>query len=423
MLLRPLAVVLAFLAIAPVASAAPAPADLRGFLLRANDPQPAGHAFPRTPAFAWDNVKGASSYEFQVATSKNFSENSIVWEKADLPNPITSVPLTLPWSTGNPYSLYARVRANVGGDATNWSTKYGFKMKSPSAPTSLSNGANPTPGMVRWTPVEGATAYEVSFLWDLPNGQNKKIKTSTTAADLRELYAFANDLGAQGLTNVSWRVRAMRELEGKPLNEIPVVSYGPWSPTNVTVEPNNLGPGPIYLEESVSRSRTTDIFDVLGAQSPSAHELFPGFWWSGQFALDGTSGACPPLVAATGVTCPLFRVYVFTDEDCVNRVHNGDIVGSPAYVPRLSGVLALPKSPAELAGAASRLPRRRRHGGRDVRRGRNEGQGRRHPGRHPEPTRATTTSPRARRPTASPASGTTTARTAATTGRPSRSSR
>ena len=243
MLLRPLAVVLAFLALAPVATAAPAPADLRGFLLRANDPQPAGHAFPRTPAFAWDNVKGASSYEFQLATSKNFSENSIVWEKADLPNPITSVPLTLPWITGNPYSLYARVRANVGGDATSWSTKYGFKMKAPAAPTSLSNGANPTPGMVRWTPVEGATAYEVSFLWDLANGQNKKIKTSTTAADLRELYAFANDLGAQGLTNVSWRVRAMRELEGKPLNEIPVVSYGPWSPTNVTVEPNNLGPG------------------------------------------------------------------------------------------------------------------------------------------------------------------------------------
>ena len=196
MLLRPLAVVLAFLAFAPVATAASAPADLRGFLLRANDPQPAGHAFPRTPAFAWDNVKGASSYEFQLATSKNFSENSIVWEKADLPNPITSVPLTLPWITGNPYSLYARVRANVGGDATSWSTKYGFKMKAPAAPTSLSNGANPTPGMVRWTPVEGATAYEVSFLWDVANGQNKKIKTSTTAADLRELYAFANNFGA-----------------------------------------------------------------------------------------------------------------------------------------------------------------------------------------------------------------------------------
>ncbi len=92
---------------------------------------------------------------------------------------------------------------------------------------------------------------------------------------------------------------------------------------------------------------------MLGAQSPDAHELVPGFWWNGQFALDGTSGACPTLVAATGVTCPLFRVYVFTDEDCVNRVHNGDIVGSPAYVPRLSGVLSLPKSPAELSTAPS----------------------------------------------------------------------
>ena len=262
------------------------------------------------------------------------------------------MPLTLPWITGNPYSLYARVRANVGGDTTNWSTRYGFTMKSPAPPASLSNGANTTPGMIRWTPVTGATAYEVSFLWDLPNGQNKKIKTATTAADLRELYAFANDLGAQGLTNVSWRVRALRELEGDPLNNLPVVSYGPWSPTNVTVEPRRRSPPRRSCsQQSISRSRTTDIFDVLGAQSPDAHELFPGFWWSGQFALDGTSGACPTLVAATGVTCPLFRVYVFTDEDCVNRVHSGDIVGSPAYVPRLSGVMSLPKSPAELSTA------------------------------------------------------------------------
>ncbi len=292
MLLRPLAVVLAFLAFAPVATAAPAPADLRGFLLRANDPQPAGHAFPRTPAFAWDNVKGASSYEFQLATSKNFSENSIVWEKDDLPNPITSVPLTLPWITGNPYSLYARVRANVGGDATSWSTKYGFKMKSPAAPTSLSNGANPTPGMVRWTPVEGATAYEVSFLWDVANGQNKKIKTATTAADLRELYAFANNL-RERLTNVSWRVRADARARGQASERDPVVSYGPWSPTNVTVEPPTIAPTPIDPQESVSRSRTTDIFDVLGAQSPEAHELFPGFWWSGQFALERHLGRLP----------------------------------------------------------------------------------------------------------------------------------
>jgi hypothetical protein len=77
---------------------------------------------------------------------------------------------------------------------------------------------------------------------------------------------------------------------------------------------------------------------------PEPHELVPGFWWSGE---DGRSG-CPPAVAALAVDCPLFHVYLYTDDDCVNRVHVSDLVGSPAYVPRLTGPLALPPSPAEL---------------------------------------------------------------------------
>jgi hypothetical protein len=48
-------------------------------------------------------------------------------------------------------------------------------------------------------------------------------------------------------------------------------------------------------------------------------------------------------------------VYVYSDEDCVNRVHTSDLVGSPAYVPRLSGVLALPGSPTKLQEARDLL--------------------------------------------------------------------
>ena len=297
-------------------------------------------------------------------------------------------------------------------------------MKSPAPPASLSNGANPTPGMVRWTPVEGATAYEVSFLWDLPNGQKKKIKTATTAADLRELLRASRTTSPHGPRRTSsWRVRAVREVDGPTLNSIPVVSYGPWSPTNVTVEPATIAASTITLRQSVSRSRTSDIFDVLGAQSPDAHELFPGFWWSGQFALDGTSGACPTRVAAAGVTCPLFRVYVFTDEDCVNRVHSGDIVGSPAYVPRLSGVHVPAEEPGRAVhGAppsswATRPPRARR----STRAARRSSPPEREPGIPSDPSDADV--PEGRRPTASRASGTTTGPRAATTGRPSRSSR
>jgi hypothetical protein len=353
---RPLALVLACFAclgLAPAAGAA-APADLHAFLLRATEPPPPAHTFARTPAFSWDGVQGATSYEFQLSTSKTFAENAIVWEKDDLPGPLTSVPLTLPWITGNPYSLYARVRANlVGGDVSAWSVKYGFKLKSPAAPSGLSSGANPIPGMVRWTPVSGATAYEVTFLYDVSLGLSKKIKTATTAADLRELYTFHNDLAANGIDVISWRVRALRELEGKPLNDLPVVSYGPWSATFVTQEPATIASAPITLLGSISRSRTADIIDLVGTQSPDAHELVPGFTWDGRYALDGVSGDCPALVGALGVTCPLFHVYVFTDEDCVNRIHSSDLVGSPAYVPRLTGVLDLPGDPTKLTQAAA----------------------------------------------------------------------
>ena len=53
------------------------PQNLRGFLLRPSEPLT--HVFPRTPAFAWAPVRGALCYEFELATSRSFSESSVVW--------------------------------------------------------------------------------------------------------------------------------------------------------------------------------------------------------------------------------------------------------------------------------------------------------------------------------------------------------
>src|ERR671925_1263434 len=55
----------------------PAPTGLRGFLLRPNEP--VAHTFPRTPAFAWNPVRAASCYEFELATSRTFEDSTIVW--------------------------------------------------------------------------------------------------------------------------------------------------------------------------------------------------------------------------------------------------------------------------------------------------------------------------------------------------------
>jgi hypothetical protein len=352
MVLRPIAAFLAALVLAPAASAAPAPQDLHAFLLRATEAGDPTRTFARTPAFAWKPVNGATGYEFQLSSSRSFAENAIVWENEHLLSPVTTVPLTLPWTTGAPYSFYARVRATLrGDDVTPWSERYGFRMRAPSPPASLSGGAvNPRPGMVRWTPVEGATAYQVAFLYDQARGENKLIKTATTAADLREYYTLHNWVPTVD-GPVQWRVRAVRELEGRTLNDLPAVSYGPWSPNFTTVEPP-LGTGSVSPAGAVSRSGPTDVEDADMAGAPEPHELVPGFWWTGRYSLPKPGGQlygdCPPDVAAFEVTCFLFHVYVYTDEDCTNRVHVSDLVGSPAYVPRLTGPLAYPGDTEEL---------------------------------------------------------------------------
>src|SRR5581483_3334016 len=81
-----------------------APTGLRPFLLRADEPS--ATSFSRTPSFAWSPYDGATSYEFQLATSRTFDERTIVWSTAaratPLKVPAITVPIALPWMTGDP---------------------------------------------------------------------------------------------------------------------------------------------------------------------------------------------------------------------------------------------------------------------------------------------------------------------------------
>src|SRR6476619_4914305 len=74
-----LVLVLLGTAFATTAAASPpgAPTGLRGFELRPNDTP--SHTFTRTPAFAWNPVRGASCYEFELATSRSFDGSSVFW--------------------------------------------------------------------------------------------------------------------------------------------------------------------------------------------------------------------------------------------------------------------------------------------------------------------------------------------------------
>jgi hypothetical protein len=298
------------------------PTGLHAFLLRADEP--VAHSFTRTPSFAWNPVAGAVRYEFQLSTSSTFRENGIVFAGKRLTTPVVAPNTTLPWTTSN---LYARVRAIFRNSASPWSAQFAFDMTPPDAPTPL-----PIPGgaagVLRWTPTEGATAYEI-WLIDVP----KREVVYTNVLDEREFYTFHRTPKWTG--TVRWRIRALR-MDNDPenrVNGLPAVGFGAWSPVYISTNSAYSG-GPLRLIGTVS-----DVFSN-GDSSSDAHRLMPAFLFSGDQAQDGTSAE-------------LFRVYVSTDRQCLNTVFVSAVVGGPAYAPRPFGSLPLPLTPAEIPAARS----------------------------------------------------------------------
>jgi hypothetical protein len=303
-------------------SADTAPTGLHGFLLRADEPVKT--SFSRTPSFAWDPIPGALHYEFQLSLSDAFRDNSVIYADANALTPVEAPPITLPWITGSPHALYARVRAVTADGITPWSANFGFDMVPPTPPTPLSS----YPGLLRWTPVEGAAGYQVWLL-----DTHKMEFSATNTLDEREFYTFHQT--ANWIAPVRWRIRALRNdatVGGDSrINSIPAVTYGAWSPIYTTTNPA-VTAGSIKLVGTVS-----DVFSN-GSDTSAAHRLMPGFLWTGNQTVDGKN-------------VELYRVYVFTDKQCLNRVYTSAIIGSPAYAPRPMGPLALPGSAAAVASA------------------------------------------------------------------------
>ena len=332
--LATVAAAILFAATSAVSSAAPAaPTGLHGFLLRADELTT--EPFHTTPSFAWDPFPGATGYQFQLSMSSTFRENAVFYNTNALTTPVVAPPLILPWITGSPHSLYARVRATLdNGDVTPWSDDYGFDVVPPPWPKPMLPLLPSTPGLLRWTPVEGATSYQV-WLIDVPkNNQVSGVKESvhTNVLDEREFYTFHQS--SQWIGKVRWRVRAERSNEaGGPADGLPATTYGAWSPIYSSSNPSVSG-GPITPGSTVS-----DVVSQGTADDPGpAHRLMVGFTWSGNQTL-------------TGATAELFRVYVFTDAQCLNLVYTSAVIGSPAYAPRTGGPLALPTDSGSIAAA------------------------------------------------------------------------
>lgn len=302
-----------------------APTGLHAFLLRADEP--AKTAFSRTPSFSWNPAPGADHYEFQLSLSDQFRDNSVVYADLHVPSPVLAPNLTLPWITGNPHSLYARVRGILAdGSTTPWSASFGFDMVAPAPPTPLAS----YPGLLRWTPIEGAAAYQV---WFVDTGKMETV--TTNVLDEREFYTFHQAQSWMG--SVRWRIRVVRPQSGQlsRLNSIPAANYGPWSTTYVSTNPAYAG-GPLKLVGTVS-----DVFSD-GSDGSPAHKLMPAFLWTGNTGLSGSP-------------TELARVEIFTDRQCLNRVFTGAVTGAPAYSPRPFGPLALPSSSDGIAAARNQF--------------------------------------------------------------------
>jgi hypothetical protein len=327
-----LALALALPAAAPARQVASpkAPIGLKAFLLRYEEPTQRN--FSRTPSFGWNPTPQALSYDFELATSSDFGENSIVWSSSALKTADVSVPMALPWTTGRPYSLFARVRARTQHGMTRWSANFGFNIRWADVPAQLSAPR----GLLRWTPVDGASGYEVWEMGITGRGANriwyKTYSVATNVTDMRDWYTFHQDSSWTG--TVHWRVRAVRSTYGTSLNGFDAKTYGPWSPvfttTRTTPEPTA---GLIGLGGTVS--------DTWGTVAkPKAHALMPGFYWNGNQSQSGTR-------------TELYRTHVYSDRDCVHEVFTGAAVGSPAWAPRASGPLALPTATLDINKAAT----------------------------------------------------------------------
>ncbi len=291
--------------------------------------------YPRTPAFAWNPVRGATGYQFQLSTRQDFrADNSLIWDSS-VATPAASVPLALPWITGP--SLFWRVRTLGQGSQSQWTTPpKAFNMRWLRRPEQIR--ASVVPGLVRWSSVEGATGYQVWFL-NAPGGR-KTFSTVTNVADEREYYLHGKPQSGP----VLWRVRAERVVYGGAKNGLPTASYGPWSslPAFKSPGPAAAHASPVRLVRAVSDVVSTSLH-------PRSHKLVPALTLGGAPTIDGTR--------------TLYRTYVFTDRDCVNRVFTGYPVSSPAYAPRSYGGQALPEGKQRMADGTEVEPNELMHNG------------------------------------------------------------
>jgi hypothetical protein len=265
------------------------PTVLQAFELRLGDAAPANASFVRTPSFAWNPVRGAARYQFELSTSQTFrAGNAVVWSSNALITPASPVPIALPWTSGRP--LYWRVRAFGGKNVSEWSAAATFRLAPDQAPKRVGGG----PGYLRWTSVPGVTGYELWFV-----NLGRVVTTVSPLVDLREY------LGDKAPDKVVWRVRAERRLIGSDTRSLRAASFGPWSEAYTS-----------SADVATTGGLKTLSGGSKGKKSLPEHTLMPVFLFPAKSPSSWS------------------HVYVASDPGCKNVVFNSAVVQGSAYAPR-----------------------------------------------------------------------------------------
>ena len=159
------------------------------------NPSPSG-AQTGIPTFSWDRVAGATTYDFQISTSDQFTTtlvNVTTVQRQYVPK------IQLPTGT----QLYWRVRGTGGGET--WTTTL-FSRNTVGAPTLIgpADAAELTqpdnPVTLSWQPVPGADSYDVQY------GTDPNFVDQTTTKSV-EASSYVVPLQTPG--TYVWRVRGV----------------------------------------------------------------------------------------------------------------------------------------------------------------------------------------------------------------------
>ena len=297
-------------------TAAPAaPQGLRAFLLRPSEA--VTHEFERTPSFSVAarprrhplRVRALARHADASTEARRRSGRT---RKLKTPAESRVHPgRALPWMTGNPYArLRARPRDHAQRASARGARSFGFNIRWCERPAA--DLTDRIPGMSRWS--VGRRRDELS---GLVLGDRKIVgMTTRTPSTIASSTRSTSRPRSHGLGQLARPCRA------QPLRQDPVRACRRQRTARGARSTRRANPALARRRRrAVARRGRHD-----GRATPrrrSLHELTPGFAFGGDTALRCNGGT----------PADLYRVYVFSDSDCVNVIHRGSIVGIAGLCP------------------------------------------------------------------------------------------